>query len=376
MGYWRLGETSGTTAYDISGNAINGTYAGVTLAQTGALSGDSDTAAYFDGANSIVDLGNTAQLTNVFNAGNKWTVSLWFKTAQLNANGPWLFSKAFTSHTSPYYQFDIRQSADGSISAGLWRSDIFGSAMGAASAVIPTGVWTHLAVTVDLATISAASMKLYINGGTPVTSTADLTGIYSNIASFVTIGANKNLSPNTAYTYNGLIDEVAIYPTALSAARILTLYNAGLHPDRPLVFNGSTSNSYVDFGTGVNNNADFSFETWIKPANAAATGKVILSNGTTTNWGASNETDTGLTIRQSGTYPGKLELYLGEKAEQSYSQAVLADNPVGYWRLNETSGTSASDSSGNAQTGTYTNSPTLGQTGAYSSVDSNVHSVL
>jgi hypothetical protein len=37
-----------------------------------------------------------------------------------------------------------------------------------------------------------------------------------------------------------------------------------------------------------------------------------------------------------------------------YSALVLADGPTGYWRLNETTGTVAGDSSGNSRNGTHT----------------------
>ncbi len=43
-----------------------------------------------------------------------------------------------------------------------------------------------------------------------------------------------------------------------------------------------------------------------------------------------------------------------------YSNAVLTDNPAGYWRLGETSGVTALDAS-SGDNGTYTNGPTLGQ---------------
>jgi hypothetical protein len=46
-----------------------------------------------------------------------------------------------------------------------------------------------------------------------------------------------------------------------------------------------------------------------------------------------------------------------------YPDAVLADNPVSYWRLDETSGSTATDSKG-ANAGTYVNGPTLNQAGA------------
>jgi hypothetical protein len=46
-----------------------------------------------------------------------------------------------------------------------------------------------------------------------------------------------------------------------------------------------------------------------------------------------------------------------------YSQTILQDSPIAYWRLAELSGTSAADSSGNSRTGTY-HSCTLSLAGA------------
>jgi len=47
-----------------------------------------------------------------------------------------------------------------------------------------------------------------------------------------------------------------------------------------------------------------------------------------------------------------------------YRDAVLALAPAGYWRMGETSGTVAADSSGHGLTGTYVGAPTLGAAGA------------
>lgn len=46
-----------------------------------------------------------------------------------------------------------------------------------------------------------------------------------------------------------------------------------------------------------------------------------------------------------------------------YATLVQADAPEGYWRLEETSNTTAADTSGNGHAGTYTTGPTLGQPG-------------
>lgn len=55
VSYWRLGEASGTTAADSKGTN-NGSYYGVSLGATGALTNDPDTAASFNGSTSKVSL--------------------------------------------------------------------------------------------------------------------------------------------------------------------------------------------------------------------------------------------------------------------------------------------------------------------------------
>lgn len=52
-----------------------------------------------------------------------------------------------------------------------------------------------------------------------------------------------------------------------------------------------------------------------------------------------------------------------------YSDAVLALSPLVYFRLGETSGTTAVDSSGNGHNGTYHGSPTFGQPSAVADSD-------
>lgn len=47
----------------------------------------------------------------------------------------------------------------------------------------------------------------------------------------------------------------------------------------------------------------------------------------------------------------------------TYSTEVLADSPYAYWKLNEPSGTTATDSSGNGRNLTYAGAYTLNQTG-------------
>ena len=49
---------------------------------------------------------------------------------------------------------------------------------------------------------------------------------------------------------------------------------------------------------------------------------------------------------------------------KTYSATVLADHPVAYWRMDETTGSTMADASGNANQGRYVGIYTLGQPGA------------
>lgn len=59
-----------------------------------------------------------------------------------------------------------------------------------------------------------------------------------------------------------------------------------------------------------------------------------------------------------------LGLAFDVQAQSTYAEVVLSDNPVAYYRFEETSGTVAADSSGNGNAGEYRNGPTLAQPGA------------
>ena len=69
------------------------------------------------------------------------------------------------------------------------------------------------------------------------------------------------------------------------------------------------------------------------------------------------------TVTQTITYTGSdMENVIATFRPAGYACQVLADGPAAYWRLGETSGTSAIDSSGNGHIGVYTGGYTQGQT--------------
>lgn len=56
----------------------------------------------------------------------------------------------------------------------------------------------------------------------------------------------------------------------------------------------------------------------------------------------------------------------------SYKNIILADNPIGFWMLDETSGSTAVDSSTQSRNATFLNSPTLNQSGPSAAISKSV----
>lgn len=73
IGYWPLHELSGTAANDVSGNARNGTYTGVDLANAAGPKGG--VAPYFDGANDYVNVTSAGCLAAI--NGNLGSMMVW-----------------------------------------------------------------------------------------------------------------------------------------------------------------------------------------------------------------------------------------------------------------------------------------------------------
>src|SRR3979490_2221578 len=63
---------------------------------------------------------------------------------------------------------------------------------------------------------------------------------------------------------------------------------------------------------------------------------------------------------------GFVSMLWGNLALAAYQDEVLADNPVAYYRFEETSGTTAFDTTANSNDGTYTNGVLINQSGAAS----------
>jgi hypothetical protein len=65
----------------------------------------------------------------------------------------------------------------------------------------------------------------------------------------------------------------------------------------------------------------------------------------------------------SGGYDVQITKIHAVKSDLTYAERLIATGPIGFWRLNETSGTNAADSSGNGYDGTHTGDTINNDTG-------------
>lgn len=198
--YWPLNETSGSVAYDniAFNDADEG--AGVTPLASGAIPGDS--AASFSGT----PTGFMATRTPI--AGpDTFSISAWFKTTSTSGGKIVGFGDKNTGNSSTYDRH-IYMDPSGKVYFGVYNS---GSFTINTPAAYNDGQW-HQAV----GTLSASGMVLYLDGKKVGTNTGTTVGqAYSG---YWRVGGDSSWSGNPYF--NGGIDDVAIFPTALTPLQV------------------------------------------------------------------------------------------------------------------------------------------------------------
>lgn len=216
VGYWRLGETGGTTITNLGslGSAANGETLDtpVTFGLPGAIKGDANTSAGFDGSSAKIEV----PYNEVLNPTN-YTIEVWANVAPDSSGvhrSP-LASRDDTpsGNTAGYILYaepgDTWQFWNGR--AASWDA--------LAGTSLTAGEWTHLVGTYD-----GRDKVFYVNG---VIVAADQINFVPNRARVLRIGASANENPVGQFFFNGQLDEPAVYNRVLSADRILAHYRAG-----------------------------------------------------------------------------------------------------------------------------------------------------
>lgn len=292
--YLRLGESAGATAAgDESANDNDGTYVGSpTLGVAGRITGN--TAVTLDGTSQYVTVPDAATL----DVGDVFTVEAWIKRGSLGTTQTVLTKVG-------HFRFWF-------IAAGTFPADSFrlttangGPIVTSTVTVSDTTTWHHVVATKDGPTV-----KLYLDG-------VDVTGTVTDSTLTNSTGAFQvGASVSGTSFWDGSIDEVAMYPTALSAARVLAHYEEGL---------GGFADGWEFTGH---------------------------ANGWPRHYRGRNSDLITVQATDASKRAAGIEL------DSNWATAVRSRGPSAWWRLGEDSGTVGVDSSGNGNTVVYEGGPT------------------
>jgi len=211
VGYWRLGETSGTVAADETGN-LDGTYiAGATLGQPGAIANANNTAVGLDGIDDYVNIDGYKGVTGT---GSR-SVSAWIKTDATGENLP-IISWGLVE-TGKKWTFRL-DGDTGAIRVENQGGRIIGTT------VLTDGQWHNVVVTLaNDGSPDISEAKLYVNGVEETISVSSSTAVNTGVGGDVQIGR----SVLSFYT-DGDLDDVAVFGFALTGTQIADLYEQGL----------------------------------------------------------------------------------------------------------------------------------------------------
>ncbi len=207
VGYWKLDDASGSFA-DSSGNGNTATASGtITYSQSGLITGSTSSVTMATAAH--------GEFGTIVSSEADVTLELWVKP-----DGTALTSKTLIEAGGN--GVGIALETDGSDQVVAYHADSGTTAT--STTVLSSGTVYHIALTSD----AGVGMRLYINGSEEDSS---LSGTWGNATG--TSGgrfcARDASSAGTVALGNGVTgdyDEVAVYNTALSAARIQAHYDA------------------------------------------------------------------------------------------------------------------------------------------------------
>ena len=248
IAYWRLGESSGTSAVDEVG-AYQGTYIGSpTLAQQGLLVDDLDTAVTFDGSTNYFK--ETSLGTNP--PGNTGTVSYLCKLNQVGDIGVLIFGNESDNDTLLYfYMYEGTIAYTFRNNTGTSGTNYFNIIADGDINVGETHLVTFVQDDTDFVHLYLDGIKLetYSSSGTPNNKWwNDLT------TNYLAIGVGLRNSGNNYYS--ATVDEVAIFNYSLNSDQILDMFRQSIgYTNNPTNFEEYVKyllpESYWRFGESV-----------------------------------------------------------------------------------------------------------------------------
>ena len=199
---------TGTTWFDKSGNANNGTLTNGPTFNTGSLG-----SIVFDGVDDYVDVNRQIQ----FERTDSFTLSAWINTNDGNNN------QIINNETEGYRGYQFSVDSNGKLFLFL-RNTVSTNFLGVRMlSNFPSNLWCYVTAVYN-GSSNASGVKLYINGIEQITEIAGDNLTSTTISNETTwIGRRR---PQTQGPFNGKISIVQIYNKALTASEVLQNYDA------------------------------------------------------------------------------------------------------------------------------------------------------
>lgn len=213
LGYWRHGDPSGTTMTDSSGNGRNGTHpaTNMTLGAASLLVGDADTSA--DYASTATSNGISVVADAAWMDVTTMSIEAIINPDTLSGSSYNFIASRDQSSFGPFW-FVVH---GGELELAVWINGLSGPRQVTGVQTLTAGNTYHVVGTYD-----GANVKLYVNGN------LDKTEAHAGTLNAGTHPIRIGNWITSNLPFNGRIDEVAYYGTALSGARVLAHYNASV----------------------------------------------------------------------------------------------------------------------------------------------------
>ena len=223
--FYKVDEAAGTTnAADSSGNGRTGSYSSIAAyRQADALPNNPGYAVRFDG--STDRLVSSGQVTNP----TTFSLELWFRTTTTEG-GKLIGFESTRGTTSPAYDRHVFMRSNGRLVYGGWLGSDFSLQRITTPAAYNDGQWHHLVLTARGQSGQPQTSTMYVDGQPVVSGTTTRPGSYSGFwrvgyggwADLDWVGTEFPSSAN----FSGTIDQVAVYHSELSAARVAAHWGA------------------------------------------------------------------------------------------------------------------------------------------------------
>ncbi|QSR71289.1 DUF6701 domain-containing protein [Aeromonas jandaei] len=221
-----VGEVKNSVLNALHGRAMRGVKTNTVAPALPANSNNLGTCGYGDftgSSNQYIEIPNDSRLS----FSNQLTVAAWVYPISRPSAGN------LHSIVSKDGNYEFHLDSQGRV-YWYWERATGGTGTLTTTQTIPLNTWSHIAIRYDMSNTGSKRQTIYING-VPVISGNDGSSLRTN---------TQNLEIGRDYidsrSFNGRIDEVAIYGSALSDSQIIDLYNQR-HP-----CGGSTLQCYTD----------------------------------------------------------------------------------------------------------------------------------